>query len=44
MNAARELAPAKQVAPPLQLSLGMDAAPPIQVATRDSSVGEGLAP
>jgi hypothetical protein len=42
MNAARELIPAKQVAPPLQLSLGMDAAPQIQLAPRAPSEGEGF--
>jgi Protein of unknown function DUF45 len=43
MNAAREITPAKQVAPPRQLSFGMDAAPPIQLPD-PTSVGEGLAP
>jgi hypothetical protein len=43
MNPAREITPANQVAPPRQLSLGMDAVPPIQIA-RPVSVGEGLAP
>jgi hypothetical protein len=42
MNAARELTPAKQAAPPLQLRLGMDAAPPIQLAPREPSEGEVL--
>src|SRR5580704_2345661 len=42
MNAARELTPAKQVAPPRQLRLGMDAAPPIQLAPREPSEGEVL--
>jgi hypothetical protein len=42
MNAGRELAPAEQVTPSLQLSLGMDAVPPIQLAPRKPSIGEGL--
>ena len=32
MNAAREIATSKQVVPPRQLNLGMDAGPPIQLA------------
>jgi hypothetical protein len=42
MNAARELTPAKRMGPPVQLSLGMDAAPPLQLAPPAPSVGEGL--
>jgi hypothetical protein len=44
MNSGKEIIPAKQQAPPQQLSLLPDAAPPIQLAHLTSAVGEGLAP
>jgi hypothetical protein len=44
MNAESEITQAKQMASPRQLTLGMDAAPPIQLSHGASAVGEGLAP